>query len=61
MQLILVIAEAMGSKIKVAFLILACILVVFCKENPVTGTCSNAVVVMRNEERDSIPDCRCFH
>ena len=51
MQLILVIAEAMGNKIKVAFLILACILlVVFCKEDPVTGTCSNAVIVMTKEE-----------
>lgn len=35
---------------KIAFMVLACTLAVFCQEDPVTGTCSNAVIVMTKEE-----------
>ena len=40
----------MDNTTKVAFLILACTLAVFCQEDPVTGTCSNEVIVMTKEE-----------
>lgn len=35
---------------KVVFLLLTCALVVFCQEHPVTGACSNAVIVITKEE-----------
>jgi hypothetical protein len=42
--------KVMDNTTIVAFLILTCTLVVFCQEDPLTGTCSNAVIVMTKEE-----------